>query len=85
MLVLLYVACQWAGGLQDVMCRSTSQVRAEGQPDCAGLQAGKRKDMGACQAAITAAQALGVEMVEVEKHELNLACGDRPHQVSPSS
>lgn len=46
----------------------------------AGLQASKRKDMGACQAAIAAAQAAGVEMCEVEKHELNLASGDRPHQ-----
>ncbi|KAK9804188.1 hypothetical protein WJX73_010517 [Symbiochloris irregularis] len=45
-----------------------------------GLEAGKRKDMGACQAAIAAAQALGVETCDVAKHDLNLACGDRPHQ-----
>ena len=51
--------------------------------ECAhsGLNASKRKDGGACKAAIDAATASGVEVQEVAKHELNLASDNRPHQV----
>lgn len=48
---------------------------------CAGLKAGKRNDAGACKAAIAAAEAVRVNIEEVPKHELNLACDNRPHQV----
>ncbi|GJP34186.1 hypothetical protein CLOM_g18641 [Closterium sp. NIES-68] len=41
---------------------------------------GKRKDKGAVERALRAAEEAGVERVVVSKHELNLLSGNRPHQ-----